>query len=182
MSDKYTARNPEGIYFITITVTDWIDVFTRAEYKLEIVRSLKYCQEQKGLILHAWCLMPSHLHLIASAKEPGALPAIIRDFKKFTSRRITEMIELEPESRRKWMVDRFKYAGRHLQRITNYHFWQDGYHAVELASNHLQQQKLDYLHRNPVADLTVAEAEHYVFSSASTYAGLGGLLQVEELQ
>ncbi|RYD99034.1 MAG: transposase [Sphingobacteriales bacterium] len=182
MSDKYTARNPNGIYFITCTVVDWVDVFTRAEYKLEIIKSLKYCQEQKGLILHAWCLMPSHLHLIVSAREGKSLPDIIRDFKKFTSRTILQMMEHEPESRRAWMLSRFKYAGALLQRITNYKFWQDGYHAIELHNNELQEQKLDNIHRNPITDLTVAEPEHYVFSSASVYAGLGGLLQVQRLE
>ncbi len=178
MSHQYKARNPEGLYFLTCTAVDWIDVFTRASYKLEIVRSLQYCQQHKGLLLYAWCLMPSHLHLIAGAKEGVALADIIRDFKKFTARSILNLIQKEPESRREWLLQRFRYAGTHLQRVTNYKFWQDGYHPIELTSNVMQQQKLDYLHRNPVTDPTVAEPEHYVFSSASNYAGQGGLLEV----
>ncbi len=178
MSHQYKARNLEGLYFITCTVVDWIDVFTRASYKQEIVESLRYCQQQKGLLLYAWCLMPSHLHLIAGAREGAAVAAIIRDFKKFTSRRFLDLIQTEPESRREWLLQRFRYAGTHLQRVTNYKLWQDGYHPIELTSNAMQRQKLDHLHRNPVTDLTVAEPEHYVYSSASNYAGQGGLLEV----
>ncbi|TXK49029.1 transposase [Pontibacter qinzhouensis] len=178
MSHQYKIRNEEAVYFLTCTVVDWIDVFTRASYKKEIVQSLQFCQEKKGLLLYAWCLMPSHLHLIASAADGAKLAAIIRDFKKYTSRTIVKLIEQEPESRRNWMLQRFLYAGKYLQRVENYKFWQDGYHAIELTSNFMKEQKLDYLHQNPVTDLTVAAPEHYVFSSASNYAGNGGLLQV----
>jgi REP element-mobilizing transposase RayT len=178
MSHQYKVRNQEAVYFLTCTVVDWIDVFTRASYKKEIVQSLKFCQEKKGLLLYAWCLMPSHLHLIASVADGAMLSAVIRDFKKFTSRTILQLIEQEPESRRQWMLQRFRYAGIPLQRVENYKFWQDGYHAFELTTNAMKEQKLDYLHQNPVTDLTVAAPEHYVFSSASNYAGNGGLLQV----
>ncbi|CAN5883261.1 hypothetical protein BH24BAC1_BH24BAC1_10090 [soil metagenome] len=79
MSHQYKARNPECLYFLTCTAVAWIDVFTRASYKQEIVHSLQYCQQHKGLLLYAWCLMPSHLHLIVAAKEGAAVAAIIRD-------------------------------------------------------------------------------------------------------
>src|SRR5690606_757470 len=107
--------------------------------------------------------------------DGAMLSAIIRDFKKFTARTILQLIEQEPESRRQWMLQRFRYAGIPLQRVENYKFWQDGYHAIELTTNAMKEQKLDYLHQNPVTDLTVAAPEHYVFSSASNYAGNGGL-------
>ncbi len=68
MSHSYKPRNPESVYFLTLTVVDWIDAFTRREYKLKVVDSLRYCQENKGLVVYAWCLIPSHLHLIAAAE------------------------------------------------------------------------------------------------------------------
>jgi REP element-mobilizing transposase RayT len=34
-----------------------------------IIESLKFCQEEKGLLLHGWCIMSNHIHLIASAKK-----------------------------------------------------------------------------------------------------------------
>jgi len=50
---------PDHLYFLTLTVIDWVDIFTRPVYKHIIVDSLKYCQAQKGLVLYAWCLMHS---------------------------------------------------------------------------------------------------------------------------
>lgn len=51
--------------------------------------------------------------------------------------------------------------------------------AKELISNHFMQQKLDYIHNNPVEAGIVSIPEHYLFSSASDYAGTMGLVPVE---
>jgi putative transposase len=85
MSDQYRVRNHENIHFVTFTIVDWIDIFTRPAYKQMITDALSYCQQHKGLKLYAFCLMTNHLHLLASAKEPARLPEIIRDFKKHTN-------------------------------------------------------------------------------------------------
>ena len=119
MSDKYNIQENDKAYFVTITVINWIDVFTRKNHKLAIVNSLKYCQENKGLEIFAWCLMPSHLHMIVRSGGNEKLSDILRDFKKFTSRKIIEQIINEPESRRKWMLNQFKFAGKHIKAIKN---------------------------------------------------------------
>jgi putative transposase len=80
MSDKYKIANADGAYFLTLTVAGWIDVFTRKNHKLTVVESLKYCQQNKGLVIFGWCLMPSHLHLIARAEGEATMSDIIRDF------------------------------------------------------------------------------------------------------
>ena len=85
MSEKYKFLDPEGLYFTTTTTVGWIDVFTRPEFKQFVIDSLRYCQNEKGLVIYGWCLMTSHLHMIVrTEKEP--LPRIMGDFKKFTSR------------------------------------------------------------------------------------------------
>ncbi|MDX1629593.1 MAG: transposase [Fulvivirga sp.] len=89
----YKIRNEEGMYFVTFTVVGWIDVFTRKVYKDVIIDSLKYCQREKGLILHAFVIMSNHLHLIISAKEGAVLSDIIRDFKKYTAKAIIKLIK-----------------------------------------------------------------------------------------
>jgi REP element-mobilizing transposase RayT len=80
MSDKYKINNKDGVYFVTLTVVDWIDVFTRKEHKERIIDSLKFCQQNKGLEIYAWCLMSNHLHMIISASPGFNLSDILRDF------------------------------------------------------------------------------------------------------
>jgi REP element-mobilizing transposase RayT len=100
MSEKYKIWDQNKAYFLTLSVVGWIDVFTRKNHKLTIVDSLKYCQKKKGLVIYGYCLMPSHLHLIARAEDCDTLSDILRDFKKFTAKAILNQIADEPESRR----------------------------------------------------------------------------------
>ncbi len=86
MSEKYKFNDPDGIYFVTLTIVFWIDLFTRRDYKDMIIESLKFCQCTKGLKIHAWCIMSSHIHLIISRSGQTSLSEILRDFKKYTSK------------------------------------------------------------------------------------------------
>ena len=144
-----------------------------------IIDSLKYCQEHKGLVIYAWCLMPSHLHLICSTESGQPVSDIMRDFKKFTSRALMNEIENGTESRREWLLRLFSEACGHLKREQNYKVWQNGYHAEELRSNKFIYQKLEYVHDNPVKDGVVSRAEDYLYCSAPAYAGEQGLIDVE---
>lgn len=170
------------LYFTTSTVVDWVDVFTRPAYRHIVLDSLRYCQINKGLVIHAWVLMSNHLHLIASTEGNDSIGDIMRDFKKFTSKKILETIEQNiQESRREWLLDRFRFAGMNNNRITNYHFWQDGNHVEEIYTVAFLQQKIDYIHHNPVRAEIVARPEDYLYSSASVYAGSSGLIDVNAL-
>ena len=165
-------------YFLTLTVVDWVDVFTRPCYKDLMVESIQYCQQHKGLELYAWVLMTNHVHLIASAQEHTSLSDILRDLKKFTSKALVKAIAEEPESRRQWMLYRFEFAGKYNPKIKDYKFWQDGNEAKEIFTNPFLLQKLNYLHDNPVRAGIVDYPEDYLYSSARNYAGKQGLLDV----
>ncbi|WP_428653419.1 REP-associated tyrosine transposase [Runella sp.] len=166
------------VYFLTMTVVDWVDVFTRPVYKNIIVNSLLYCQKEKGLEVYAWVLMTNHLHLLASAKEGYHLSDILRDFKKFTSKKIVETISNEPESRKQWMLYRFNYHGFWHPKNQHFKFWQDGNEAKEIHTNDFLFQKLHYIHDNPVRATIVEYPEEYLYSSARDYVGKKGLIDV----
>ena len=179
MGFKYQIRT-DGIYFLTFTVVDWIDVFTRPELANVVIDSLRHCQKEKGLDIYAWCIMSSHVHLIASAGVNGDLSNIMRDMKKFTSKQIVKTIIDIPESRREWLLDKFVFVGKHNPKIKEYKFWQDGIHPIEIYSEKFFRQKLDYIHENPVEAGLVWEAWQYRYSSAIDYWGKGkGLLETE---
>jgi REP element-mobilizing transposase RayT len=178
--DRYFITDQNATYFITITVVDWVDVFIRPVYKQIIVDSLNFCIENKGLTVFGWCLMTNHLHLIVEAKQGYRLSYIIRDFKKFTAYSILKAIEKEPESRRDWILYRFKYAGKFMKRIELYHFWQDANHAIFLDPHKhgMIKQRLHYTHENPVRTGIVENAEDYLYSSARDYSGRKGLVKI----
>lgn len=181
MSEKYKFHDPEGTYFITTSIVGWIDLFTRPELKHVIIDSLKYCQKEKGLVINAWCLMPSHLHLIArTSKVP--MPDIMRDFKKFTAKEIIKVIKRINESRRGWVLDMFSEVADGVKRVDYYKVWQDGNHPELIFSSEFENQKLNYLHNNPVEAEFVDEPEYYLYSSARDYrTNQKGLLEIELL-
>ena len=179
----YKIRNPEGMYFITFSVVEWVDVFTRKEYADIIIESLKYCVCNKGLRVHAWCLMSNHIHLIASSEEGSNLSNVLRDFKKFTSSSVIRSIsENKIESRRNWMLWLFKSAGERNCRNEKYQFWRQNNQPKELETNHFMDEKLNYLHENPVKVGMVESPEDYLYSSARDYSGLQGLVPIELIE
>ncbi|MDX2305527.1 MAG: transposase [Microscillaceae bacterium] len=174
----YSITCDDGLYFVTFAVVYWIDVFSRLRYKDIIVDSLNFCTAKKGLEIYAWCLMSNHIHLIIRAEEGYKLSNILRDFKKYTASQIIQSIQSEPESRREWMIWMFERAAKKNARNTHHQFWQQDNHAEELFSNQFMEQKLDYIHQNPVKEGLVALAEQYLYSSARDYTGEQGLVKV----
>ena len=177
MSKGWKIQNPDGIYFITFAVIEWVDVFSRKLYKDEVIKSIQYCQENKGLELFAWCIMTNHVHLLIRAKEGYHLSDILRDLKKYTSSTIIKQIaDNKFESRRNWMMWLFKSAGQKNSNNTNYQFWRQDNHPVEMLTMDIFYQKINYIHMNPVVEGIVDQPEYYLYSSARDYAGGRGLL------
>lgn len=177
MSDAYAISQPGGMYYLTCTVTGWVDVFTRQRYRDIILQSLAFCSAHKKLSVHAWVVMSNHLHLIASVPDDVSLGNVMRDFKTYTSKAIQSEVATTPEeSRKDWMLPLFKGSG-----VSNGGFWQGGNHAVVLYSPAVIRQKLDYIHRNPVRAGWVRLPEEYLYSSAIDYRGGRGLLEIEPL-
>lgn len=177
MSCNYKFNNPEGVYFISFAVVDWLDVFTRNEYKNIIIESLHYCQKEKGMEIYAWCIMSSHLHLVFKSSKKLKPELLIGDFKRFTSKAIVKAVNENPqESRKKFLLDKFREAGSKKSNVNQFQFWMHDNHPIELLSNKVIKEKIEYIHKNPVEAGIVFKAEDYMYSSAVDYSGEKGLL------
>lgn len=169
MSSKYKIGDSQIPHFVTFTVVGWIDIFTREVYKIILLDSLKYCIINKGLYVHAWVIMSNHIHLIISSHSTP-LEHLVRDIKKYTSSIIiSSIIQNQTESRKDWMLNIFQFAGQNNNNNKYYQFWKQNYHPVELSNSYLLNQRLDYLHNNPVKSGIVFESWHYKYSSAIDY-------------
>lgn len=180
----YKIDDPDGLYFVTFTVVEWVDVFTRSDYVDIVLDSIRHCQKDKGLEVYGWVIMSNHIHMIiARSKTGNDLSSIIRDFKKYTSSTILKAIEnSKRESRRNWMLWIFSVAGKKNRNNTNYQFWRQDNHAELLMSNKFKDQKLNYIHMNPVISGLVEQPEDYRYSSAKDYSGKTGLLKIKLLE
>ena len=182
MSSKYKVGEDAIAHFVTFAVVGWIDVFSREQYKEIFVNSLQYCQQHKGLTLHAWVIMTNHVHLIISSNT-NKIEDIVRDLKKYTSKQIIKAIQENPtESRKEWMLNLFSFAGKNNNNNKDHQFWKQDYHPIELNSAEKSKERLDYLHQNPVRSGLVWEPWHYKFSSAiDYYTNEHRLLKIEHL-
>jgi len=176
VSRNYKVCDQEDLHYLTYATVGWVDVFTRPAYKDILVESLRYCQQAKGLELFAWCIMTNHVHLIARAAPGHKLQDIMRDHKKFTAKAVVKAIEENPqESRREWLLAHLRTSEGAIQ------LWQHDLHPIWLRRTDIIQQKLRYMHRNPVEEGLVEEPHHYLYSSARDEAGLPGMLRLASI-
>ena len=184
MSSKYKVADDSQPHFLTFTVLQWIDVFSRECYRETLLESLTYCIANKGLRLHAWVIMSNHIHLVASMKDGHSMSGFVRDFKKFTAKKIVSAVNSNPaESRREWMMRAFSRAGQFNNNNEIVQFWEQDYHPIVLSTPGRLAQRMAYLHQNPVRAGIVWEPQDYKYSSAGDYIlGKEGLLPLVKLE
>jgi len=183
MSTKYRFHKPDAAYFISFATVKWVDVFTREIYFQILIESIKYCRENKGMELFAYCIMPNHVHMIFRSlnDDPSGL---IRDFKGFTSRKIIAAIKENPrESRKEYLLKMFEEAGAKKSNVEKYQLWQHDNRAIEVYSDKVTKQKFDYIHihQNPVKAGLVLNPIDWKYSSARNYYGDNSVVEIDLL-
>src|SRR5690554_5950375 len=124
MSRNYKFYNPEVLYFVSFAVVEWLDVFTRNEYKDILLQSLSYCQKEKGMEIIAWCIMTNHVHLVFRSVKGQHPSLLLGDFKWFTSKAVVKAIQENPrESRKEFLMEQFKIAAAKSSNVKKYQFW-----------------------------------------------------------
>lgn len=166
--------------YITFNTVDWVDIFIRPSYKQVITDTLNYLIAKRGFTVYAWCLMTNHLHLIARAYDGMGLAAIEKEFKKQTTAAFLEIIDSETDLRKQWMLQRFEQSSQNLRRLEKYQLWQSCSNPTHIDFRQLfkLQERILYVHENPVRDKIVAKPEDYLYSSAGDYAGQKGMVNV----
>ena len=104
------------------------------------------------LEIHAWCIMSSQVHLVFRSIKGQKPELLIGDLKRFTSKIIVKSIqENARESSKEFLLDFFKKEAEKSSNVKNYQFWRHDNKPIELWSNKVIQQKIEYVHNNPVA-------------------------------
>lgn len=149
-------------HFTTNTVIYWIPVFCREDYSRVLIDSVNYCIEHKGLLVHGYVLMPNHFHAICSQTD-GRLSDAMRDLKRHTASTILD--KLAADGRLLWLrAFRNACGGEGSGKM-----WDDAFHPEQVHSRRFFEQKLGYMHNNPVRAGYVANPEDWKYSSAGFY-------------
>ena len=174
-------HNKSGAYFVSFAIVNWIDVFTRQIYFDILVDSIVYCRKNKAMELYAYCFMPNHIHLIFRSSDEQPME-LLRDFKKFTAKKILDCIENNPqESRKELLLWLFERAGKKQGNISKYQFWQHHNKPIELWSEKVIRQKIDYIHKNPVKSGFVIDPVDWKYSSARNFADDHTVLEIDSI-
>ena len=175
MGRKFKIHDSEKVYFVTFTVVEWIRAFDYDAYTHIFLDSIKYCQKNKGLEIYAWVVMPNHAHLVIGRNGEQTLPEIIRDLKGYTSRQIKKELEKDQGS---LLYQIMMQTGVYNSRNKNFQFWQQHNHPIQLDTPFIFNQKVTYIHSNPVVAKLVTVPEEFKWSSAIDFAGGKGHLEL----
>ncbi|MBX3242032.1 MAG: transposase [Chitinophagaceae bacterium] len=176
----YKIRDQYGLFFMTFTVVDWIDLFSRQLYRDILVKNMSYCRKHKDLLVGAYVIMTNHMHVIWQSRS-GKLSDTVRDYKSFCTKELIEAMQEHPESRREWLLRAFKYHACGTNQNKDYKLWISGSHPEQIYSEGFMRTKLDYIHNNPVRAGWVEKPEDYLYSSASNYATGRGIMEIDYL-
>jgi len=121
--------------------------------------------------------MSNHVHIMARSSK-NDLSGTIRDFKKYTSKKIVELIDLYDDGRKEWILRLFRHAAKRQNKKGDFQVWTHENHAIQVYGNSFIQSKVEYIHNNPVRAGIVRRAEDYKYSSAGNYAEQEGLLEI----
>jgi REP element-mobilizing transposase RayT len=155
---------PDHLYFITASICGWKHLFIETTYAEIVVNSLAWLRKEKRMFLYAFVLMPSHLHAIIQPVD-RSIGKLLQDFASFTAHAI--LYQLRSDNRQELL------AFFHEQRRDNreeHSIWQD-VQAKNIYSEKFLNQKLEYIHQNPVAEEwnLVEDRAEYKYSSACFY-------------
>ncbi len=176
MRSRYRIYNNEGLFFITSTIIEWIPIFTSEKYFDILINSIKFCQTNKGLRVYSYVILDNHFHMIVKDEY---LSETMKSLKSFTAQKIVEQLQ---NDRKSWLLNQLEFYKLNHKKESSHQVWQESFHPKEILTDDILEQKLDYIHFNPVKRGLVIEPEHWRYSSAGFYyTGTEGVIKIDEL-
>ncbi len=160
-------------FFITTTFNDWLKLLLEDKYYFEIIHSIDFCLKKYKADLIAYVLMPNHIHVILFYNGKTEVSGFMRDFKKYTSTRIRQLLEEDGKTK---ILERLRY---NINR-QKFKVWKDRFDAVIIRHKNVLITKIKYIHNNPVKYGLVEREEEWKYSSSSFYkTGKQGVLSIK---
>lgn len=169
---RYKVTQKNVPHFLTMTVNNWIPVFTRPETIEILYQSWNYLQQKRDYKLYGYVVLENHIHLIAQSDD---LNRDIKAFKAYTARNIIDHLKSVNAT---FLLKQLAFYKKAHKTNSDYQLWQEGTHPQLMSSEAMLRQKLEYIHLNPVKRGYVDVAEHWRYSSARQYQGLESSVDV----
>jgi len=130
-------------YFVTTNVYGRESLFLHPETADIVVRTLYHLRSAGRIKLHAFVLMPDHLHFIASLAIGEALPKLMHSLKSYAAKEINRCLGKKGK------------------------VWQRGFYSHGVRNEKDILEKISYLMQNPVKARLCDTVEEYWLRSAN---------------
>ena len=147
--------------FFTATIYNWNHLLKEDEYKDIIINSLKFLVAENRVEVNAFVIMSNHIHLIWKPLQHYTLTQIQTSFMTFTAKAIKKKLQEHNLN----VLETLK-VNKHDR---TYQIWKREPLSIELFTEKIFIQKLQYIHQNPVKAGLVNFTEAYKYSSAKFY-------------
>ena len=159
-----SRHDPTHLYFVTATIIKWKHLFVETVYANIVLNSLDWLRRNGRLMLFAFVLMPSHLHMIIKPQR-CSVGDIVQDFGSFTAHELLKQLRADKRDDLLQLFYTERRDSRHRHSI-----WQD-IQAKNVYSVDFLCEKLEYIHNNPIDkqwQLAASRADYH-YSSACFY-------------
>ena len=154
-----------SINYITSVIYKRLNIFVTPSFIIPIFDSLNYYRYQYSIKIIGYVIMPDHIHILIFPQTEQSVTHFMRDFKRFTSGRITRQAKVE--NKKEWL-EKFEQAGIETERAEN-KVWQDSFWEQCIYTQDFLRQKLNYMHMNPIRAGIAQDFSDHPYSSYKNY-------------
>ena len=148
-------------HFFTATNLEWKKLLLPDKYKDIIIESMRYLVKEKRIIIYGFVIMPNHIHIIWQLQAGQQRENLQRDFLKHTAQKIKEDLQqTDPTELKTYLVN---------AKDRKFQFWERNALSIEIWSEKVFMQKLNYMHENPLRAGLCKYFLDYKYSSAMFY-------------
>ena len=161
--------SPGQLQFITTSTYRRAPVFLSARFRRRFVQPLEEVRQEMQFLLIGWVLMPDHFHLFIKPEPADTTPLILKGLKEQSAKRIIETLDENPQH--PWcrkMLARLRLPPT-VHDESHFRLWQRRFCPFNVYSEKKRQEKLDYMHDNPVKRGVVSSAGDWPWSSWRFY-------------
>ena len=162
-----------GAYFVTSSIIEWIEIFQDEEYCEIIIDELKFRRRRNEMKLFGYIIMPNHMHLIISSEK---LSDVVRSIKSYTARKIIDQLK---DRKSELLLKKFEICKQEFKIQSKYQIWQEGFHPKLIMNDKEFEQKIEYIHNNPVKNGLINSPDEWKYSSYKNYSGGSALIEID---
>ena len=165
----------DHLYFVTGTIIRWTPIFTKNVYRNIVIDSLNWHINSQRMKLFAYVIMSNHLHWISLPIPPNTINDNLWSFSSYTAHEVLRTARINNDQRYLRLFSKYANDGK------AHKIWKN-FQAKNIFNHEFLQQKMEYIHNNPLQKYDLQQRAEYEYSSAKYYdEGQESIIQIEDI-